>query len=302
MFARINAHQARAEDVGALLRDTGVVIIENALASDDLNRLRSELEPWFDRALNGTGPFFGVNTKRFSGLFAKSAAMADVVLYSPALKAIEAILKGSPEQPRCDRIELNLTQAIAIGPGEPPQFLHRDEELWPQRFPFEIMANVMVAIDDFTADNGATRLVPASHLWDRAREPKPGEALPAEAPAGSMILWLGGVLHAGGQNRTNDHRRGVVVSYRLGWLAGAERLMLSTPPDVARHLPQRLQELLGYQLHRPNLGWIEGRDPIEWLRGEVGELAAAADNLTPAHEALLGEIANAPERFTGYLA
>jgi ectoine hydroxylase-related dioxygenase (phytanoyl-CoA dioxygenase family) len=208
--------------------------------------------------------------------------MAEVALHPLALTAIESMLKGSPEAPRCDRIELNLTQAISIGPGEGPQFLHRDEELWPHRFPFEIMANAIVAIDDFTAENGATRLIPGSHRWDRAREPAPGEA-------------------AGGANRSAVARRGVVVSYRLGWIAPAERLLLSIPPDIARRLPPRLQQLIGYQLHRPNLGWIEGRDPIEWLNGEVDQLASAGDNLTPAHEAMLGEIARQPERFAGYL-
>jgi hypothetical protein len=301
VIPHLNAARVGIEEIQSVLRVAGVVVLDGALSPYALARLRGELDPWFARASTGEGAFFGVNTRRFSGLFAKSQAMAEVALHPLALGAIETLLGGSPEAPRCDSIELNLTQAISIGPGEAPQFLHRDEELWPHRFPFEIMANVMVAIDDFTAENGATRLIPGSQHWDRTREPAPGEALPAIAPAGSMILWLGGVLHAGGANRTEVARRGVVVSYRLGWIAPAEKLLLSTPPDTARRLPRRLQQLIGYQLHRPNLGWIEGRDPIEWLNGDVNQLAAAGDNLTPAHEAMLGEIARQPERFAGYL-
>jgi ectoine hydroxylase-related dioxygenase (phytanoyl-CoA dioxygenase family) len=116
-----------------------------------------------------------------------------------------------------------------------------------------------------------------------------------------VVLWLGGVLHAGGANRSDRIRKGAVMSYRLGWLAPAEKLLLSTPPEVARTLPERLQRLIGYQLHKPNLGWIEGQDPIRWLRGEVRELAPVEDNLTPAHEALLAAVEADPEPFAGYL-
>lgn len=164
------------------------------------------------------------------------------------------------------------------------------------------MANAMWMLDDFTEENGATRLIPGSHRWPRDREPLPGEALTAEAPKGSVVLWLGGVLHAGGANRSAAIRRGVVMSYKLAWLTGGERLLLSTPPEVARHLPERLQRLLGYQLHRPNLGWVEGQDPIRWLRGEIGQLAEVHDNLSDQHVALLDAVERDPAAFAGYLS
>ena len=166
----------------------------------------------------------------------------------------------------------------------------------------EIMANAMWALDDFTVENGATRLIPGSHRWPRDRVPLPGEALSAVAPAGSVVLWLGGVLHGGGANVSEGVRRGVVMSYRLAWLAPAEKLLLSTPPEVARRLPPALQRLLGYQLHKPNLGWVEGQDPIRWLNREIGQTAPTADNLTAAHEALLEAVKSRPEDFVGYLA
>ena len=283
------------------LRTDGVVIVENALSPEVVAQVNSEIEPWFERAYAGEGQFFGRSTKRFSGLFAKAPSAATLALQPLVLSVMESVLKGEGETPHCDAIELNLTQAIGIGPGEPPQFLHRDEELWPYHHPFEIMANAMWTLDAFTAENGATRLIPGSHRWPRDRQPQPGEALPAIAPAGSVILWLGGTLHGGGANGTDVIRRGIVMSYRLGWLAPSEKLLLSTPPEVARALPQRLQQLIGYQLHRPNLGWVEGRDPIEWLRGDVKELASAGDNLTEQHQLLLADLAKAPERYLGYL-
>jgi hypothetical protein len=299
---RIDAKDADFDTALAILKREGVLVIENALSPDALAALRGELEPWFAKAHCGVGPFFGRNTLRFGGLFAKARSSAQLAIHPLVLPLMEFALKGDPNSPTCDAIELNLTQGIGIQPGEPPQFLHRDEDIWPFPNTFEIMANAMWAIDDFTEENGATRLIPGSHLWPRDRQPQPGEALPAVAPAGSVVLWLGGVLHGGGANRADAVRRGVVMSYRLGWIAPSEKLLLSIPPEVARELPVLLQKLIGYQMQRPNLGWVEGHDPIEWLHGRVGELAPMADNLSPAQEALLDDVNAAPEKYVGYLA
>lgn len=297
------AANASKDTVLALLRAHGAAIIENAIAPSHLARLQDELEPWYQRALTGEGEFFGRATRRFGAIFAKSAATVDLAIHPLVLEVMEGLLRGAdPARPVCNSIELSATQAIGIEPGEPAQFLHRDEELWPFPHDFEVMANAMWAISDFTADNGATRIIPGSHLWARDREPLPGQALIAEAPAGSVILWLGGALHGGGANISNDIRRGLVTSYKLGWLAAQERLLVSIPPDLARRLPEKLQRLLGYQLHKPNLGWIEGRDPIEWLRGEIGEMAAATDNLTAAHKSLLADVAARPDQYLAYLS
>ena len=277
-----------------ILQRDGVLIVERAADSKLLARLNDEMEPWFDAACHGAGKFFGRGTRRFSGLLAKSPASAGLVEHPLVLALAEAVLKGDPAAPRCDVVDLNLTQAIGIEPGEDAQFLHRDEELWPFARDFEVMVNVMWAFDDFTTENGATRLIPGSHKWARDRQPELGETVQATAPAGSAIIWLGGVLHAGGANHSDKIRRGAIISYKLGWLAPAEKMLLSVPPAAARALPERTQQLLGYQLHRPNLGWVEGRDPIEWLRGDFGDLAPAADNLTAAHEDLLKHLETSP--------
>ncbi|HEX2591916.1 MAG TPA: phytanoyl-CoA dioxygenase family protein [Rhizomicrobium sp.] len=299
---RLDARTTDFDTALDLLKSEGVLVLEHAIDAAALADLRKELAPWFNRAHCGTGPFFGRQTLRFGGLFAKARSTAQLAIHPLVLPLMEFALKGDPSSPTCDAIELNLTQGIGIGPGEPPQFLHRDEDIWPFPNTFEIMSNAMWAIDDFTEENGATRLIPGSHKWSRDRHPEPGEALPAVAPAGSVVLWLGGTLHGGGANRSDAVRRGVVMSYRLGWLAPSEKLLLSIPAEVARDLPVRLQKLIGYQIQRPNLGWVEGHDPIEWLHGKIGQLAPMSDNLSPAQEALLDDVNAAPEKYVGYLA
>lgn len=281
------------------LEADGVAVLEGALGACELASVRGELERWFDAAPAGDGVLFGRRTRRFGGVFAKAPSTASLAIHPSIFGAIDAALRGPPCAPTCDVIELNLTQAIAIEPGEPAQVLHRDEALWPVSLPYEIMANVMWTLDEFTRENGATRVVPGSHHWDRARAPQLGESVSVEAPAGSAIVWVGGLLHGGGANRSHQVRRGLVISYRLGWLAPAEKLLLSVPPDDARRLPRAVQRLLGYQIHRPNLGWVEGRDPMGWLHGEYRELAPAGDNLDPEAEARMRAVMTLPE-FEGY--
>jgi hypothetical protein len=92
-----------------------------------------------------------------------------------------------------------------------------------------------------------------------------------------------------------------LLSYRVAWLAPTEKLLLSISPEVARTLPPALQKLIGYQLHRPNLGWIESRDPIEWLNGAFRDIAPASDNLPDHYKALLEDVVRNPERHIGYL-
>lgn len=283
---------SRRDGVAAVveaLAAAGACIIHDALKPPARAKLGQQLAPWFDAAPCGEGPFFGTRTQRFSGLFAKAQGATQLALDDVVLPAAETALGAGT--PACDRIQLNLTQAIGIGPGEPAQHLHRDDDFFPfAHGAAELMINALWTLDPFTAANGATRIAPGSHRWDRKRRAKENELVAAEAPAGAAILWLGATLHGGGANTTSALRRGVVMSYSVGWLAPAEKLLLSIPPDIARALPERLQQLIGYQIHRPNLGWVEGRDPIEWLRGETGDMAAARDNLTPQQTNRLAEM------------
>lgn len=292
-FKRQDQLVAMAEALSA----TGVVIIEDAAPAPLLKRVLDELDPWFERAFTGVGPFLGRRTKRFSGVFAKARSTAMLAADELVVSLAETVLKGdNPNFPRCDAIQLNLTQAVGIGPGEPAQVLHRDETMYPFERDFEVMVNVMWALDPWDPDMGATRFAPASMAWPRTRVPEPHEVVIAAAPVGAAIVWLGSTIHGGGANRTERLRRGLAFSYSLGWLGQSERLLLSTPPELARALPERLQRLIGYQLHKPNLGWIEERDPIEWLRGEITELAPAHDNLTPLQAALIEwRLAERPE-------
>lgn len=284
--------QARVPDIDAaapaiarrdLLLRWGAVVLKDAASRETIAAVEAALAGWFARAPTGEGLFLGRRTRRFSGLLAKAEATANLIAETAVLELVEPILKGGG----CDAIQLGLTQAIAIEPGERAQFLHRDDTLYPCAKDGELLINAMWPLDAFTPANGATRIVLGSQNWDRTVRPKAGAGVSAAASPGDVILWLGSVLHGGGENSSAACRRGLVFQYSAAWLAQAEKLLLTTPPEVARRLPTRVQKLIGYQVHRPNLGWIEERDPLEWLNGATGAVAAAQDHFTSKMQAQL---------------
>ena len=123
----------------------------------------------------------------------------------------------------------------------------------------------MWPLEEFTEANGATRIIPGSHRWiDRYPGPDV-ETTCVEMPAGTALVYLGNVWHGGGANRTDRIRLGVVLHYAVGWLRPVENHVLAVPPDVARDLPPRLQELLGYNIHPPFIGYVDGRHPRKVL-------------------------------------
>lgn len=268
-------HTDAADCLTVIDRD-GCVILRD-LAAEIMDEVRADLDPYFAATPFGEGSFVGYATKRMGGLIVKSTAAHALVLQPTILAVVESLLRTF-----CSCIQLNLTQAIQIWPGEVEQIFHRDDELFPYADKrCEFMVNALWAMDDFTVENGATRVVPGSHREPLTREPDPARIAYAAMPAGSVLLYLGSVLHSGGANRTNWPRTALTMSYSLGWLRQAENLYLSVPPGIARTLPQRLRELLGYAIHAPNLGWYEGQDPSVVLGGAAPATLAARDYLPP---------------------
>jgi ectoine hydroxylase-related dioxygenase (phytanoyl-CoA dioxygenase family) len=184
--------------------------------------------------------------------------------------------------PWCERIALNLTQAIEIHPGALPQFPHRDQDMWPgPKGTTEYLVNVMWPLTPFTADNGGTRLWSRSHEdQDEAILTEANAVVPAIRP-GDALLFLGSTLHGGGGNLTSEPRRGIIVSYCLGWLKPFELQWLVYPPEVARGFTPELASLVGYAEHRPNLGNVEGQCPSILLGDAVPEYIGAKDALRP---------------------
>jgi len=239
------------------LRANGYVIFDRLASEQATDAVCAELEPWFSSTPHCQGDFYGWSTTRFGSVLMKSPASHALVLNDLMLSVMDEVLG-----PHCDWYQLNLTQGIRIYPGQRQQVPHRDDEMWPcAKGGVEYLVNVMWALSDFTADNGATLIWPRSHFNPLRRELDPAHAIVAEMPRGSALVYLGSVTHCGGTNRTAAPRTGLILSYSLGWLKQYENAFLAYPPEVARHFPVALRNLIGYRIHRPNLGGYEGQDP-----------------------------------------
>ncbi|MDT9598610.1 phytanoyl-CoA dioxygenase family protein [Sphingosinicella rhizophila] len=266
----------------ALLARNGYHVLRNALAPSILHRLQIDLAPSFALTPMCQGVFYGERTRRFGALLRRSRHAEALVMHPLVLAVVEQLLL-----PWCDRIALNLTQAVEIHPGALPQLPHRDQDMWlGPKGQLEYLVNVMWPLDVFTEANGGTRLWPGSHD-DQEIADLPGEAaIVPEMVPGDALLFLGSTLHGGGANASNAPRRGVIVSYCLGWLKPFELQWLVYPPAVAKHFSPELAALVGYAQHRPNLGNVEGQCPSVLLGDEVPEHLGAVDALRPDQEAM----------------
>ena len=252
--------EATVDSVVAGMEADGYVIVEGVLTEEEVAATRAELLEVLARTPTGRNDFEGYATQRVYALFAKTRAF-DGLATSPLLEGVLDRVIGHHQ--------LSAPVGIQIGPGEKAQVLHRDDGIYPLPRPHpEVVLNTMWPFDDFTEANGATRLVPRSS--SREAPPDESEAIVAEMPAGSVMFYPGSVWHGGGANRTDRPRLGVILEYVASWLRPQENHVLAVPREVAAGLPERLQELLGYNVRPPFLGYVDGRHPRRVLQQEVG--------------------------------
>ncbi len=269
--------QTRLDDLTAVLKEDGCLVLEGLFPDEKIDEVAGEIDAYLRRTPCGDADFFGHKTTRMGGIVRKSPSSHDLIMHPKILGIMDAILG-----PSCDRIQLNLTQAIQIQSDERQQIFHRDDEFYPiEKHGAEFMINAMWALDDFTVENGATRIVVGSHRGEIDREPAEEDIEAAVMRRGSVLVYLGSAVHCGGPNVAETPRTGLAISYCLGWLRQAENQYLAVPPEIARTLPETLRDLLGYTIHRPNLGWYEGRDPSVVFDRDMPETLAARDYFSP---------------------
>ena len=241
-----------ASDILDRIDRDGAVIIDAIISPDETKQFAAELAPLLKTAAQGQDSFSGFSTTRVGALIATSEICRRLATNALLLEIAEAMLgKFSPT------VQLSLTQAVNIAPGEGAQILHRDRGLWGGHIPrrIETQLGTMIAITDFTHENGATRVVPGSAHWEAKRQPEPHEIASAEMKAGSILVYNGTVIHGGGPNATDVPRLGVLLHYTLGWLRQQENMYLSCPPDIAKNFTPELRRLLGYAQGSPVMGF-----------------------------------------------
>ena len=258
----------------------GFVVIERLLGADDVAALRAALGPHLGGELLGRNNFEGHRTERVYALVAKHPLFAALVEHPRILAICDALLEVN--------YLLTASQAINIHPDETPQPLHNDDAFYRLARPRKaVSVSTIFALDDFTAENGATQIIPGSHRWGDgdyqsfftridfrtrdadARVPEDAMLPPdlgaqlhdVTMPAGSVIVFLGTLLHRGGANRSARPRLAVSNQYCEPWARQQENYTLAIPPEQVRLLPERVQALLGYSIHPPFMGHVNGVHP-----------------------------------------
>ncbi|MFT4768060.1 MAG: hypothetical protein ACI8RN_001191 [Glaciecola sp.] len=236
----------------SLLRD-GFVIIENLVSPSQLEQLRSEANVHLDKP--GRNSFEGERTQRLYGLPEKCRSADDFVTHPLILAHLDRLLKPN--------YLLSQAQIINILTGSPAQPLHIDDGFypWPSPRPALSVATVF-AIDDFTENNGATVAIPGSHLWREGRVPQDSDTrVKAVMSAGSCILFLGNLWHGGGENYSGSSRLAFTGQYCEPYLRTQENYFLSVSKETAASVSEDMRRLLGYSIHPPFMGMVNGMHP-----------------------------------------
>lgn len=254
------------------LHGDGYVILPRLLPPARVQAIRDALAPWLQGRLTGRNDFEGYQSERVYALLAKSPVFADLAAHPLVLDVCEAVLGPN--------FMLSACLAINTHPGETAQAMHFDDSFYRVPRPRPAYAvSAFWAVDDFTPDNGPTEIVPGSHRWGD-EEPagatdfdasfRPGhvaaEAAPAGIeqvlmPAGSLMLAMGTLWHRGGANRSRASRLVITPQYCVAWGRQMESMLLSVPPAVVAGYPERVQQLLGYSIHPPFMGHVNGMHP-----------------------------------------
>lgn len=251
----------RADHVERVRRD-GYTIVENAIAPDLIEALadaltRLERELGARPAMNS---FEGHRTVRIYNLLAHGAPFEQVPTHDEVLPVIEGVL-----DPGC---LISSLSSIAIDPGETAQPIHADDMVIPLEKPHRpIVCNSMWALTDFTEANGATRLVPGSHLKGNPEYGGSYDSIPTEMAKGSVLIWEGSLWHGGGANRTDTRRTGIAMNYCAGFIRQQENQQLGLSPETVRGFSPRLQELVGYGVYQGLIGHIDKTSPAQRLNG-----------------------------------
>ena len=277
---------ASLEEAIAVVERDGGVIIKDFFDSQTVAELRADIDAAMAATPWGQDDFSGHRTKRLYGVFQHTRHAATAVRH-PHYAGLAEHFLAVPQKGWFGEHQLELTPSYTVGvssiidihPGEGAQPLHRDDGVWQWRHPEgyrQARVQVMVAVTDFTAENGGTMVVPGSHLWDDERGPQVDEAVPTEMSAGSALIWVGGTFHGGGTNSSDSNRIGLTIGLDLGFLRQEENAYLTYPTEVVKTFDEDIQRLLGWSVCAPGTGFVEHQgtmaDPIFLLQEEGAEV------------------------------
>ena len=260
--------------VCAHLRQHGYAIVDDLVDDGTFDRVEREALPYIEASDAGRDEYDGRRTRRTGMLIARCPSVRPLVMHPLVVGAVQHFLAHATT------VQLHLTQIISIEPGETQQKPHRDQmafDFFPFPADYHVQCNTMWALTDFTVENGATHILAGTSTMSD-EEGLQVAAAQAEMRRGSVLFYDGKVLHGGGANRSATVRRGLNITYAVGWVRQEENQYLACPPEVARTLDDDLLRMMGYQQGAFALGYVgDQQDPLSLLHGEHRKVKVIAD-------------------------
>ena len=255
------------DEVLAALRQDGAVVVREQVDADVADAVLRELRPHFDQQGRASvSDFNGYRTLRLACVLSHAPSSAALIAHPLVMEVADAVLLQNSLN-----YQVGSTTAIEIWPGETSQVLHRDDTIYPMRLPgMELQLSAMWALQDFTEENGATRLVLGSHNLELedSEYVRDERVCDAVMPKGSLLFYMGRTVHGGGANRSDAPRAGLINTYSLGWLQPEVNHCLMYPADFVKSFPEPIPRLMGHQSHGRHLGLFPG-DPDGYWTDDV---------------------------------
>ena len=292
-----------ADDVAASFRRDGAAIIANQVSAETMDALTADL-PFDDKTKVGNEFIGGSDNRSIGAVLHANPEICETLLLNErVLEVADRILRPEepmaasstpvrrgksqfvssddgckqvlsvdvpPEAgPTCHHYRVGASVSLQAREGGAVQILHREMGIYEPFVPHgpggrDLIFNVMWAGTDFTAENGATRLVPGSHRWPAERIANESEVVQAVMPKGSVLFWHCRSLHGLAASQSAARRTGIFHSFVVDWLAQEENQYLAFPPEDAARLSVRARQLLGYRASS-YCGWVKGRDSEDLL-------------------------------------
>ncbi|KAL4928868.1 phytanoyl-CoA dioxygenase family protein [Aspergillus undulatus] len=277
----LDVKSAQLKEVFDSLAQNGGVSLRNLIEADMLSQISNELAPHYPDFCKGD--VFTSKSRVISGIATKSTTFINQIACNPLfLEICDHLLTstytcwyGNGEVTFTSRPQINAAIAISNGPGNEPQKLHRDdmglhhtlpaissEEYKPGR---DAAVGIFVGATKRTEQNGATRIIPGSRLWDTSRRPDENLTVYAELQPGDAFIMLASCFHAGSANRSDEDRVVYSTFYTKGYLRQEENQYLTLGKEQLSHYSPDVLQRLGFAASEPFHGWVDLKDPRDAL-------------------------------------
>jgi ectoine hydroxylase-related dioxygenase (phytanoyl-CoA dioxygenase family) len=220
----------------------GYCVVKDVLSPAQVQALRDRVaEQAAGEDAAGVASHDSKTNQRIWILANKGKIFRDLVLHPFATEMMSHLLGD-------DFLLSSITANIAR-PGGDPMYLHTDQlyvDFWT---PKPVVANILWMLDDFTEENGGTRLMPGSHLRQDWRAELKNPTVAAQGSAGSALVFDGRLIHGTGANRTADkHRHGILTYYCRPFMRQQENFFLGLDPALQTGENEELLRRLGHTI------------------------------------------------------